>query len=102
MSSNRPKSLSELMSSESSPLGQLANKAAGRLALADFLRTGLTDELGSHLVGANLREEGCLVILADDPQWAALLRYESGNLLSRARERHPALTSIRIRVARPG
>ena len=99
MSSNRPKSLSEIVNGPDSGIGALAASAQARVALADHLRGALPDELAAHLLAANVNSEDCLVVLCDGPEWAARLRYESTTLLSRCRERHAGTVRVRIRVA---
>ncbi len=102
MSTKQPKSLSEIVSGAGSPLQNLAARAEKRLALADFLRRGLTDELADHILAANLHQDGCLVVLTDAPEWAARLRFESGLLLSLCRQKHPEATQAKIRVSSAG
>ena len=98
MSDLRPKSLSGLLSDTDSALGRLADEAALRVALTDHLRNGLDPGIGQQLLGANLRDDGTLVILASGPEWAARLRFESEGLLARAREIRPAAARVRIRT----
>jgi len=102
MSSKQPKSLSEIVSGSGSPLHDLAKQAQKRLALAEFLRSGMAEELAPHLLAANLHDDGCLVVLTDAPEWAARLRFESGLLLSLCRQQHPAATQVKIRVTSGG
>jgi hypothetical protein len=102
MSTKQPKSLSEIVSGAGSPLQDLAARAEKRLALAEFLRRGLTEELAAHIVAANIHTDGCLVVLTDAPEWAARLRFESGLLLSLCRKQHPEATHAKIRVTSAG
>jgi hypothetical protein len=99
MSSNKPKSLSEIVNASESGIAALAEGARARVALAGYLREVLPDGLGEHLLAANVNSDNCLVVLSDGPEWAARLRYESGALLSRCREQHAATVRVRIRVA---
>ena len=101
MSNSGPKSLSQIVTSLDSPLQRLASEARDRLALTEHLRSGLATDLGAHLTGCNLHDDGTLIILAEGPEWAARLRFESETLLSRCRERHPGATRVRIRVSHP-
>lgn len=102
MSTNRPKSLSDLLSSHGSSLQKLAAGAADRLALTDHLRGALEPALAAHLTGANLRDDGTLVVLASNPEWAARLRFESDHLLACCRDRYRQAARVRIRVAHAG
>ncbi len=98
MSDTEPKSLSRLVTDPTSPLGRLATEAAARVALTDHLRAGLGDSAGSHIAGANLRDDGTLVVLATGPEWAARLRFESDRLLTLCRAVYPAAARVRVRV----
>lgn len=102
MSDLRPKSLSGLVTDSDSPLGRLASEAASRVALTDHLRNGLGSPLAAHVAGANLRDDGTLVVLASGPQWAARLRFEGERLLALGRELHPGAARVRIRVGQAG
>ena len=99
MSSNKPKSLSELLATQHGSLGQLAAEASRRLELTDHLRNALNPEIAAQMTGCNLRDDGTLVILATSPDWAARLRFESQTLLSACRETYPGTTRVRVRVA---
>ena len=101
MSSKGPKSLSELLDSEDSAVRELASEASQRLALADRLRSSIEPDLAVHLTGANLREDGTLVLLTTSPEWAARLRYEATRLLTACREQYPAAARVRVRVTQP-
>ena len=99
MSDKEPKSLSGMISSPESQLGQLAREAAARVALSDRLREALEPELGLNLRACNLRDDGTLVLLASGPEWANRLRFEGDRLLRLCRELHPRAARVRIRVA---
>lgn len=101
MSDSGPKSLSDLIFGSHGPLRDLAEQAARRTDLAAHLRAGLPPELGAHLLGANLRPDGTLVVTADRPDWAARLRFESEPLLARGRQMHPESQRLRVRVGVP-
>ena len=101
MSSSGPKSLSELLGNDGSAVGQLASEASQRLALTDHLRSSIDPDLAAHLTGANLREDGTLILLTTSPEWAARLRYEAARLLAGCRERFPAAARVRVRVTHP-
>ena len=99
MSSSGPKSLSDLVSAPGGAVGRLASAAAGRLALGDHLRSSIDPALAARLIGANLRDDGTLVVLAASPEWAARLRFESSRLLAACREQHPGAARVRVRVS---
>ena len=99
MSGKEPKSLSGLITDSHSGVGRLAREAAERVALGDRLRTALDPELGLHLSGCNLRDDGTLVLLASGPEWAARLRFESDRLLKICREHNPRAARVRVRIA---
>ena len=99
MSSKRPKSLLEIVNAPESGIGALAASAQSRVDLANHLRGALPRGLAEHLLAANVNADACLVVLCDGPEWAARLRYEATNLLSRCREWHAATARVRIRVA---
>ena len=99
MSSNKPKSLSDLLASQQGALSRLAAEASRRLELADHLRNTLDPAIGAQMTGCNLRDDGTLVVLTTSPEWAARLRFESTTLLSACRELHPGTTKVQVRVA---
>ena len=101
MSSSGPKSLSQLLAAKGGTMQRLADEASQRVALTDHLRSSIDPEIGAHLAGANLRDDGTLIVLASSPEWAARLRFESDNLLSKCREFHPAAARVRVRVEHP-
>ncbi len=93
--------IGDLLSRSDSGLGRLARRAEAAMDLAEALRACLPDGLGAELRAASLRDDGTLVVLASSPAWAARLRFESGTLLSRCREHHPAARTVEVRVAGP-
>ncbi len=101
MSSNKPKSLSELIATQHGSLNRLAAEATRRLELTDRLRNALNADTAAQIAGCNLRDDGTLVVLATSSEWAARLRFESDKLLTACREVHPGTTKVRIRVAQP-
>jgi len=102
MSTNKPKSLSELIHSPNSSLGKLATKARGKVGLIDHIRKGLAPELAAELVHCAVGDDGTLNVRASGPEWASRLRFESEKLLALGRELHPEVTQVKVRVAHPG
>ncbi|RMF95558.1 MAG: DUF721 domain-containing protein [Gammaproteobacteria bacterium] len=98
MSKSGPKSLSDLVTKRGGAIERLAAAAAGRLALGEHLRSSIEPALAAHLRGANLREDGSLVVLADSPEWATRLRFESSRLLAACRRQYPGATRVLVRV----
>jgi len=101
MSKRSPKSLSQLIASPQSSLGQLAAQAQERASLADDIRNGLSPELADALIHCSIDKDGTMTIRASGPEWAARLRFETEHLLGLARQNHPQTTQVKIRVASP-
>ncbi len=101
MESNKPKSLSELLSSPESSLGKLAAQASAKAGLTDHIRKGLAPELAAGLAHCAVGDNGTLVVRATSPEWANRLRFESETLLALGRQRHPEATNVKVRVAHP-
>ena len=102
MSRDRPKSLSELLGSPESKIGQLAARARAKVDLTDHVRKGLTSDLAAQIVHCTVEDNGVLIVRATSPEWANRLRFESDQLLTLVRQRHPEATQVKVRVAHPG
>jgi hypothetical protein len=63
------------------------------------LRSQLSVEAAPHLLGANVRENGELVLICSSSAWASRLRFESDALLRAAQESGVAASSCQVRVA---
>ena len=98
MAGKEPRLLGELMRSGPGALGRLADNARQRCDLAELLRAALAADTAAALLGANLREDGTLVVTASSPAWASRLRFESALLLAHAQERLPEARRVRVRV----
>ena len=101
MSRNKPKSLSDLLSSPKSIIGQLAARARAKVGLTDHIRKALAADLAAAIVHCSVEENGTLVIRVTSPEWANRLRFETEKLLSLARQRHPETSQVKVRVAHP-
>ena len=101
MSSNNPKSLSELIGSSESTIGQLAAKAQAKVGLTDHIRKGLPAGFAAKVVHCSVEEDGTLLVRTSGPEWANRLRFENETLLSLARQKHPETTQVKVRVAHP-
>jgi len=99
MSKDKAKSLSELIASQNSDLGRLAAAARKRADLSDHLRGQLGEPLSGAISHCNLRDDGTLVVIAVNSEWAARLRFESQQLMALARETGANVSSCKIRVA---
>jgi len=101
MSRNKPKSLSELIRSPESRLGQLAARAHAKVGLTDHIRKGLAPELAAQIVHCSVEDDGTLMVRCSRPEWANRLRFENEKLLILARQMHPEATQVKVRVAHP-
>lgn len=81
MSSNRPKSLTELL--QSGDLGRLADQARQRNSLTAEVKSQLSGAEAAHLVSARTNDDGELVIAMDSAAWAARVRYRARELWRR-------------------
>lgn len=88
-----------LKSGKDDGLGKLVRRAQDMDRLTIDLKSGLDPEFGPHLVAANLRPDGLLVVLVDSSVWAARFRYESDRLIRLASAAGGKVTSCRIAVA---
>lgn len=102
MSNNDPKCLSELIKAPGSRLDELASEARSRIDLADRLRESLPPELSPHLLAANLREDGTLIVVASSPAWASRFRFEATELLAICRKQDNGAMRVRVRVGNAG
>ena len=101
MSRKYPKSLSELISSPESRIGQLAARAHAKVGLTDHIRKGLAPEFAAEVVHCSVEDDGTLVVRTSKPEWANRLRFETEKLLTLARQIHPETIQVKVRVAHP-
>ena len=99
MSKNKPKSLADIIGSEKSGLGQLADAAQLRADLSAYLRKKLSAELAAAILHCNIHDDGTLVVLASSPEWASRLRFESDRLIELCQQRGMAINGVKIRVS---
>lgn len=81
MSSNRPKSLAELL--QSGDIGRIVDQARRRNSLTAEVKSQLSAAEAEHLVSARSNEDGDLVIAMDSAAWAARVRYRARELWRR-------------------
>ena len=95
-----PEKLENLLnSSENGGLVDVVRRARTLGSLTETLSKALPDELRTALVGANVREDGVLVVIARSPAWAARLRYEQDALLTAACASGGQVERVSVRVA---
>ena len=95
-----PRKLENLLnSSENGGLVNVVRRARMLGSLTETLSKALPDELRTALVGANVREDGVLVVIARSPAWAARLRYEQQNLIKAACASGTPVTQMHVRVS---
>ena len=85
---------------QGSRVGDIVQKARDAECLTARVQRLLPTDLAEHLVGVRL-DDGCLVLMADSPAWAARLKYHARDLLVPLREVcDTEILSARVRVHR--
>jgi hypothetical protein len=69
--------------------------------LTGALRAAEPREVTEHIVAANVRDDGELVIICTSSAWASRVRFEGESLLEVARHAGFAAGSLRVTVTRP-
>jgi hypothetical protein len=82
-------------------LGQLVEHSRNMGNLAQLLKSALPEDAAPHLLAANLKEPGELVLICSSSSWAARLRYESEALMKAARKAGVKADRCSIKVHRP-
>ena len=90
-----------LRSGSGDKLERLVEHSQNMGNLAQLLRASLPPDVAGHLVAANLKEPGELVLICSSSPWAARLRYESEQLLKAARKAGIGANRCSIKVHRP-
>lgn len=90
-----------LKSGRDDSLEQIVRKAREMDDLAGHLRKYLAADMAQHLVAANLRENGELVLVCSTSAWAARLRYETDMLRQAAKDAGKSVTKCVVRVQSP-
>jgi hypothetical protein len=67
-------------------LEKIVQRAQDMGDLAHTLRSALPGDAAPHLLAANLREQGELVLICSSSSWAARIRFESQAVLDAARK----------------
>jgi hypothetical protein len=92
------KSLSELLASSGSPLGDLADIAAQKVALSEQMRKQLPDSLAGGFVHCNIRDDGTLAVIASSSEWAARLRFETELFTRICTDQGVSISGIKVTV----
>lgn len=95
------KSLENLLNpNDNGGLGDIVRHAREMGELVGHLQRALPDEHARHILAANIRDDGELVVLTSSPAWAARLRFEAEALMNAARQTSAAVTACKVRVRR--
>lgn len=92
------KDLKSLLSGKSSALTSLVKRAAAMQSLHSCATDHLPEPLRPHVVDVLLNEQNVLVILADNPTWAARMRFHSPDVLAAARKNGVPATQCQVKV----
>lgn len=79
-------------------LEKLIQTAQNMDSLTGVLRGTLMTELADHVIAANVRENGELVVICSSSAWASRIRFEADALLVAAREAGFDAASLRVSV----
>ncbi len=95
----KEKNLKNLINSKSSSeLDKIIQTAADMQLLTTALKEVVTQEISEHLVAANVRDNGELVVICTSSAWASRLRFESKTLISTAQNSGFDASRIRVTV----
>lgn len=89
-----------LQSGSGDRLDKLVKHSRNMGNLSQILRAALPDDVAPHLLAANLREPGELVLICSSSPWAARLRFESESLLKAANKVGIKAHSCTVKVGR--
>ncbi|MEN7342858.1 MAG: DciA family protein [Pseudomonadota bacterium] len=92
------KDLKSLLTGGNSSLTTLANRASAMQSLQQSIVGALPDNIGAAIVAASISPDNALVVVADDPNWAARLRFHSADMLEAARRAGIPATACQIKV----
>ena len=95
------KSLENLLNpNDNGGLGDIVRHAREMGELVGALQRALPEEFAQHVLAANVRDDGELVVLTSSPAWAAKLRFEADALMCAARQSSAPVTACKVRVRR--
>ena len=92
------KDLKSLFGGDNSALTTLANRASAMQSLQQSIASVLPEALGQAISAASLNPDNTLVVIANDPNWAARLRFHSPDMLEAARRAGIPATACQIKV----
>ncbi len=99
MSKDKAKSLSDLIAADDSGLAKLAVAARLRSDLSEHMRNNLGEPLSNGIMHCNVHDDGTLIVIAANPEWASRLRFEAPKLLALCTDFGAAATAVKVRVA---
>ena len=79
-------------------MDKIIQTAADMQLLTTALKEVVTQEISEHLVAANVRDNGELVVICTSSAWASRLRFESKTLISTAQNSGFDASRIRVTV----
>jgi len=88
-----------LKTGSGSALEEIVQRAQDMGDLTGAIRAVLPEEAQSSLLGANLRENGELVLICSSSSWAARLRFESDQLIQAARLTGAEVETCKVKVS---
>ncbi len=91
-----------LKTGSDSALKEIVQRAQNMGDLTGAIRAVLPEEAQASLLGANLRENGELVLVCSSSSWAARLRFESDQLIKAARMTGAEVSRCKVKVSLPG
>jgi len=84
-----------------SSLQKIIQTAQNMDSLTAALQAGASQDLADHILAANVRDDGELVVICSSSAWASRVRFESESLLEVAKRAGFAASSLRVTVTRP-
>ena len=88
-----------LKSGTSGTLDKIIRTARDMDSLTSALKAALRDDIAEHLVAANVRDNGELVIICSASAWASRIRFESEALLAAAEDAGFKASTVRVSVS---
>lgn len=98
MSSSSPRSIASLIGNEpDSLLERLVAQQSNHDTLIHYLKTNLSHKEAEHLVAVSCRGDN-LLLVADSPAWANLIRYKSAKLLKLLHETEQSFGNLDLKA----
>ncbi len=88
-----------LNSGTSGTLKKLIRTARDMDSLTGALQSALDPDIADHLLAANVRNDGELVIICQSSAWASRIRFEADALLAAAADAGFDANSVRVSVS---